>query len=185
MRACAAVPDVDELQAHFETLPAVAFTVGIVHGDFHAENLFAADHSRDVLMIDYGSILRNAPVVADAACLEVSLYFAPGHASVPGVDTCPPERWRRAVCTYPLDVAGVPDVTGNTAGWLPNAVREIRAQAETIDPNPASYAPAVSAYLVRFAAYDNAPLADRALAYELACRLVSAVALDLTNEHLA
>ena len=59
-------------------------------------------------------------------------------------------------------------------------MRAIRVQAQVIDPNPAAYAIAIVSYLVRFASFDNdASVEERALAYELACRLVAAVERDL------
>ena len=156
-----------------------AFVSATVHGDLHAGNLFVAANSSDVLLIDYGSVLQNAPLVADPACLEVSLCFPPADESRSIRVVRPSQEWRRAAYRPPLDPTVVPALPG-TDSWLSRAVRAIRVQAQVIDPNPAAYAIAIVSYLVRFASFDDAAsVEERALAYELACRLVAAVERDL------
>jgi hypothetical protein len=161
-------------------LPAMPFVAATVHGDAHAGNLFVPANSSDVLMIDYGSVLENAPAVADPACLEVSLIFPPTDSRSISLPR-PSEEWRRAAFRYPLDSSAVPPMSGPD-DWLPQAVRAIRGQARAIDPSPTSYAIAVVSYLVRFASFDdNASTGERAFAYELACGLVDAVTRDVRD----
>jgi hypothetical protein len=173
------VPDVEVLAAYLSSLPGIPFASATVHGDLHAGNLFVAANSSDVIMIDYGAVLQNAPAVADPACLEVSLAFPPSDESSNDHALHPSESWRRATYRYPLEPSAVRSMPG-AHGWLPHAIRAIRAQARIVDPSAASYGIAVASYLIRFASFDDhAPVEVRALAYELACNLVSAVLGDL------
>jgi hypothetical protein len=170
-------PSVAGLRSLATTLPPMAFVSATVHGDLHGGNLFVRANSPDVLMIDYGSVLNDAPVVADPACLEVSLSFPAvvDSTSDPLGLGHPSEEWLRAIYRYPLDPPGVPSLSGSN-GWLPQAIRTIRLQARADDPRPTAYAVAIASYLLRFASHDDsAPLAQRALAYELAASLIIAV----------
>jgi hypothetical protein len=174
-----AVPDVETLRSRLGVFPAMSFVASTVHGDLHAGNLFVPVNTSDVLMIDYGSVLQNSPVVADPACLEVSLCFPPAEESPSIPIVRPSEEWRRAAYRYPVDATAVPTLLGTDA-WLPTTVRAIRAHALEADPNPAPYAIAVASYLVRFASFhDHASVEERALAYELACQLTAEVEREI------
>jgi hypothetical protein len=168
-----AVPGPDELRARMVAFAHAPFRAGMVHGDLHVGNLFVGWASSDVIMIDYGGVLAEAPVAADAACLETSVAL-PSLTWDPAetIEQLAPvdEAWLRAAYTYPL-TTDVP--SGANEAWRADSVRAIRANALQREPDPRVYAFAVAAYLLRYASFEgHAPLESRALAYELAARLV-------------
>lgn len=146
----------------------------------HFGNLFVRANSSDVIMIDYGSVASEAPLVLDPACLEVSLAFPPGHPAALLYAGTPAEQWLRALYRYPLRIAGVPGTVRppvHGGEWLTDAVRAIRMQAFALEPDPDVYAMVVGTYLLRYASFgDQASIADRALAYQCGCQLVGSVA---------
>lgn len=179
------LPDVDALRAQLAHLPCSPFRTTTVHGDLHAGNLLVRGNTSEVVLIDFGSVQSTAPLVSDPACLEVSLTFA--GRTVP--DSSWPEtgspkvdaKWLRSVYKYPLEPSAV-QVTSGAGAWLGQSVRAIRSQARQHEPEPTAYAVAVAAYLIRYASYDDhGTLADRALAYELACGLIEAVESELVG----
>jgi hypothetical protein len=131
-----------------------------------------------VLLIDFGSIEFGMPVATDPACLEVSITFAPeearrelGGRTAPSADA----EWLRGAYRFPLDPFAVPHRYGKES-WVAEAVRAIRGVARQLESSTAPFAIATASYLIRFASYcENGSAADRALAYELAARLVLAV----------
>lgn len=176
------LPDVAALRAAVESLRPVRHRVATAHGDLHTGNLLVASGSSDVLLIDFGSIEFGMPVVTDAACLEVSITFAPEEAraelagcSAPSADV----DWLRSAYQFPLEPFAVPQRYGRGA-WVADAVRAIRGVVRQHEPSTATFAVAVASYLIRYASYaDNGALDDRALAYEMAARLVLAVRAEL------
>jgi hypothetical protein len=169
------LPDVDALARMLAELRAMRVTLATVHGDLHAGNLFVPVGSTDVLMIDYGAVLQNAPAVADPACLEVSLTFPPIDSSPPDQMTRLSPEWKRAAYRYPLDIFAVRGLSV-TDEWVARAVGAIRAQARNVDPSAETYGLAVASHLIRFASFDDhAHIEERALAYELACGIVQGV----------
>jgi hypothetical protein len=162
----------EDLAACIAKLQVFEMTVGTVHGDLHAENLFVPATTADVIMIDYGSLLMDAPLTVDPACLEVSLCWPPEGA----VGYCPPLLWRDAAFTFPLIGVTVPNLRSEFE-WLPRAVRAIRAQAQRTDGQGIAYSIAVAGYLIRFAAFDDhASLEQRTSAYAAASTLIMAAA---------
>jgi hypothetical protein len=174
----AALPDAAEVREIIESLPPMAHRVAIAHGDLHTGNLLVAAGSSDVLLIDFGSIEFGMPVATDPACLEVSLTFAPeearnelGGRTAPAADA----DWLREAYRYPLEPFAVPDRYGRES-WVADAVRAIRGVVRQLEPTTAAFAVATASYLFRYASYpDNGSAADRALAYELAAKLIIAV----------
>lgn len=178
------LPDVDQLRTMLRSLPAVSHRVATAHGDLHTGNLFVGAGSSDVYLIDFGSIAYGMPVGTDAACLEVSVAFAPADVrgslarGAPAAD----EVWLRAAYQFPLEPFAVPARAGRDR-WLADTLRATRAADRQFETNPVPYAFAVASYLVRFASYaDNGSVEDRALAYELACGLFCAVQRTLARE---
>jgi len=174
-----AVPGLAELRGCIEGFPSTPFQRGMVHGDLHLGNLFVGWGSSEVIMIDYGSVLADAPVAADAACLEVSVAFPSlTWDQVETAEQLPQlnEEWLRSTYRYPLttSVPSRPDET-----WRADSIRAIRANAFQRENDPRVYAFAVAAYLLRYSSFEgHAPLAARVLAYELAARLVCDAAGD-------
>jgi hypothetical protein len=178
------LPSSEALRERLRRLAPVSYRIGTVHGDMHVLNLLVAAGSSDVLLIDFGKIMYNMPVIADAACLEVSLTFPPNETrphlgrSVPTQDV----DWLEHAYTYPMDPHAVPP-RADDERWLPEVLRAIRGAARQHDPSTASYATGVLTYLLRYASYgDSGSLEDRALAYRLASRLAGCIAATL-DEH--
>ena len=130
------------------------------------------------MIIDCSSTADRVPVVADAACLEVSLVFPfDGEDSWLKDGAEAAREWLRAAYQAPLNAAGVPPSGVGEAGRLADAVRAIRMAAWQYETNPIVYAFAVGSYLIRYASYaDNGTLDRRAVAYALACRLFAGIA---------
>lgn len=166
------------LATRMRSLGPIRHRVSTMHADMHVLNLLVATGSSDVLLIDFGKMTPDMPIVADAACLEVSLTFptdegrAQLRRSTPSIDL----DWLNHAYTYPLEPHKVP-ARDDRERWLPDAVRAIRAVARQHEPSSASYAIAIVVYLLRYASFsDNGSIEDRVLAYRLACRLVTSVA---------
>lgn len=176
------LPDAAALRAVVESLRPIRHRVATAHGDLHTGNLLVAAGSSDVLLIDFGSIEFGMPVVTDAACLEVSITFAPEEARAELTGRTAPTAdaaWLRLAYQYPLEPFAVPQRYGRGA-WVADAVRAIRGVVRQHEPSTATFAVAVASYLIRYASYaDNGVLEDRALAYEIASRLVLAVRTEL------
>jgi hypothetical protein len=169
---------VEVLREQFINLPEIAHRVGTVHGDMHSENLLVAIGSSDVLLIDFGKTLYEMPIVADAACLEVSMAFAPDHSRSQLNRLSPSDdaNWLTRAYEYPMAPHAVPP-RDDRDRWLSEALRAVRGAARQHDPSSVSYAVAIVVYLLRYASYaDNGSVHDRALAYMLAARLTMAVA---------
>ncbi|HZH41886.1 MAG TPA: phosphotransferase [Gemmatimonadales bacterium] len=181
----ARVPRPTELQQLLDELPKSTFAVGTVHGDPHIGNLFVPTGTDDVVIIDYGSVRKNAPLVADGACLEVSLLFP----AVPLPDRAPhpsTTSWVGALVKaykMPLQPSQARQLEGVVGKGIASVIRRIRERARTLDPNPCSYAIAIAAYLIRFAAFsENGSVDDRSVAYELATTLISDAAIAMHRD---
>jgi hypothetical protein len=178
-----ALPGVDELRTQVEALPALTYRAATVHGDLHVGNLFVACNSTDVILIDYGNVNAAAPLVADPACLEVSLSFPSLTWDTP--DALSPlsqaeEGWLRSAYRYPLSQPV--EVRLGKDEWICSAIRAVRSAAQQHEPDPIPYAIAVASYLIRYASFeDHAALQARALAYELACGLFGGVERELAG----
>ncbi len=177
----ARVPRPAELQQILDELPTSTFKSGIVHGDAHLGNLFVPVDTLDVVLIDYGSVRQNAPVVADVACLEVSILFSCcahaklGHAALL-------ERMLDAY-SYPLTPSKTRALGVVTGSITAATIRALRERARTLDPNHTTYCVAVAAYLIRFAAYaENGTTDIRGIAYELAAQLISNAGVAMHHE---
>ena len=158
-----------------ESLAPVVVQCAMIHGDPHAGNLFVAG-GPEVVLIDYGSVRYAYPVVADAACLEISLAFPAGQGAHrdPAVYHNPAAlEWLAAAYAPPL-CAPAPLRPGAPASWLAEAIEHIRGHVRQLDPNPVVYPVLIAANLLRHASYpDNGTPTSRALAYRLAITLVT------------
>lgn len=184
------IPDVVALRAAIDGLPIARYRDGLVHGDLHAANVFACQASHEIIVIDFGNVMKG-PVVADAACLEASLAFRSRDlvAEAEGRQKAPrplDADWLRAAYAYPLDPGQVDSgprlvgAAGRGRAALADALRAIRSAARERDDSRPTYAVAVASYLLRYASFDDhAELKERALAYEVACSLVRDADRDL------
>jgi len=185
-------PEITELRRRVEALPQVPYRAGLVHGDLHAGNVFASVGSSDVIVIDFGNVMLG-PVIADHACLEVSLAFRPRdlEAEAAGREAPPApldSAWLRSVYGYPLTVRQLDEAprvvgaAGRDRATLSEAMRAIRGAAQERDNSRVVYAFAVASYLLRYAAFaDHAEDNERALAYELASSLFAGLERELTG----
>jgi hypothetical protein len=179
-RSCRHLPDPGQLLSRLQELPAVTYDVGYAHGDLHTGNLFVASASAEVLVIDFGSFSANQPVATDFACLEVSVTFPPDQADEPARSAEAHDELR-ALYAFP---AAVPAARGGSpqGRYQHDAVRAIRQELRQVEAELVAYPVAVAAYLIRYASYaDNACLTERALAYELAAKLILEVECHLTG----
>lgn len=172
------------LAARLRSLGPIHHRVSTMHADMHVLNLLVATGSSDVLLIDFGKMTPDMPVVADAACLEVSLTFPTDEARVqlqpspPSID----QDWLEQAYAYPLEPHRIP-ARDDRERWVPDAIRAIRGAARQHEPNSTSYTLAIVVYLFRYASFpDNGSLHDRVLAYRLVCRLVTKVDEALAME---
>lgn len=180
-RRGAGVPSTTELRALIEELPRNEVRVGTVHGDLHLANVFLPTGSNEAIIIDYGNVRMGLPLVADPACLEVSLTFMPSFLQkVPRRAVL--SAYKEVVDAYrfplaPTSAERLEDLVGKTSAAMVRRIREVSAG---LDENPTSYSFAVAAYLLRFACYpDNGTLADRSVAYEIAALLLSDTAVEI------
>jgi hypothetical protein len=169
-RATAVVPQIDELWEYLRSMPVCTFQAGTVHGDPHVGNLFVPDKTSDVQLIDYGSVLSEAALAADPACLEVSMTFPFSVSDRSQRD--PDFGWRRETYQFPLVLE-----CRSSNRMLNESVVAIRRAAGAVEPDPAVYGFAVGSYLLRYASHaGHSSDQDRALAYELGANLVMAAA---------
>lgn len=168
LRVWAMGPHPDELEALLRASPPQPCSSGFVHGDLHVGNLFVAGGSDEVVLIDYGSVMENAPTAMDAACLEVSLTFPPSHASS---HTLIDPAWIREAYSFPLVSS-----TKAAGDWLVEAVRAIREHVYRAQCAAPAYALLVAGYLLRFATYETDNRAS--MAYQLASQMIAAVSRD-------
>lgn len=169
------LPGPTELRALIEELPRHDYKCGTVHGDLHIGNLFVPSASTEAVIIDYGSVASERPLLVDPACLEVSLVFPPMYL-VPQkpAPRLPLRSQLLSAYRYPLRTGvskHLHDVVGRSCAVM---IRRIRETARKLDSNPTGYPITVAAYLLRYCSYgENASVTDRSVAYELAAHLFS------------
>jgi hypothetical protein len=173
-----ALPTPEHLRTLITSAPERPVHLATVHGDLHAGNLFVRANGTDVIIIDYGSVASEAPLVLDPACLEVSLAFPPGDAESVLFADPEAEHTVRSLYRWPLRGGGALEGSRSwppQQEWLAQAVRAIRMQAFALEPDAEVYGLVLGSYLLRYASFaDHASVADRALAYECGCQLVLA-----------
>jgi len=177
------VPGFEELRTLVTRMPPSRYALSTIHGDLHIGNLFVPEQTRDVVLIDYATVTLNAPRICDHACLEVSLAFPPPFLFEANPPDATFELWCRSAFEYPLRRRAVAILTG-THKAICRSIRGIRDAVARDEEDPASYAIAVAAFLLRFASYeDNGSPERRRLAYELAAQLMSEASADLRGRH--
>lgn len=177
--ACKADPsclDFHQLKSLVEYLPTISHRIAQVHGDLHANNLFVAAGSSDVIIIDFASMGRDYPAVVDPACLEVSLLFP----SLDNPELEGPKIFTNEYVEWLHDLFVVPSAPYTQhqllrlGGWRGHAVRAIRLQAFQHEPNSLAYTVGIASYLLKYASYnDHARFQERVLAYNFASRMFS------------
>lgn len=188
-QACSQTPsvrDMSQLRTAMEALPAIPYYTATVHGDLHEGNLFVPEGTHDVMIIDYGSVLTDAPIVMDFACLEVSLVmwsYDRTNSINSSIDVETPSNceglvpWLHRAFTLPS--RGFPK-RNCPLPWLAQAVCAIRVALGACEPDQLSYAIALAGYLLRFASYpDGRAMQTRVLAYSLADNLVCGIEDEL------
>jgi thiamine kinase-like enzyme len=174
------LPDLTHIEKIFNNLPSFDYNQVTIHGDLHPGNIYVVDDILDCILIDFGRVSRDAPIVVDPACLEISLTFP----SNPEFDLSllDNSEWKNWICNrykYPLNTStNITPPAGYE--WLDEAVFCIRDVATSIESTVNPYAIAVAAFLLRCASYADHDIRQRSLAYELACDLIYAVREALT-----
>jgi Ser/Thr protein kinase RdoA (MazF antagonist) len=155
-------------------LPEQSYVRGLIHADLHVDNVFCRASSADVIVIDYAKAVQG-PVVADYACLEVSLTFPNLYESQAKPELLAlPEDWLRKIYSYPPLASSI-IAHDDIADGVMRAVRAIRANMTMREPDQQVYAIALAAYLLRFAAFEDQVIRRRSFAYLLAAMLVARV----------
>jgi hypothetical protein len=167
-------PHLPEMQRRFAALPEQSYVRGLIHADLHVDNVFCRASSADVIVIDYAKAVQG-PVVADYACLEVSLTFPNLYESQAKPELLAlPEDWLRKIYSYPPLASSI-IAHDDIADGVMRAVRAIRANMTMREPDQQVYAIALAAYLLRFAAFEDQVIRRRSFAYLLAAMLVARV----------
>jgi hypothetical protein len=118
------------------------------HGDLHAGNVMV--RGKDAILIDFSAV-KNGPLTADPATLEVSLVFGTDENDKPDAFN----EWKKAVDEF-YDGVSIhePPSLGTGPGpfaWLCKAIREIRHVLLGCDCHQEEAAEVLAAYLLRFA----------------------------------
>lgn len=163
-----------ELEVILKNTKAVTYLAAPYHGDLHADNVRV--RGNDAILIDFQRV-TNGPLLADHACLEVSLAFNEHeHDSNDG--------WWELINTlfcdqYFLHPPG-PPLEPAPREWLWNAIRQIRTIA-LASQQSREYAQIIAISLLRFARLPKRPtdtsIAEerKAYAYFVANRITTAV----------
>lgn len=118
------------------------------HGDLHAGNVMV--RGKDAILIDFSAV-KNGPLTADPATLEVSLVFGTDEDDNPAEF----EEWRKAVGEFydgvPIHEPPSLGIGPGPFAWLYRAVREIRHVLLGSDCKQEEAAEVLAAYLLRFA----------------------------------
>jgi hypothetical protein len=164
-----------ELQTLLSGTGAVCYLSAPYHGDLHADNVRV--RGNDAILIDFQRV-RTGPLLADHACLEISLAFNEYSG-----DTN--EGWTSLIDALFSDASFVhppgPALEPARREWIWNAVRQIRTIALANQSAPKEYLQVVLISLLRFArlparSTDTSIAEERkAYAYVIADRLSNAV----------
>lgn len=164
-----------ELDALLKGAPAVRYLSGPYHGDLHADNVRV--RGNDAILIDFQRV-RTGPLLADHACLEISLAFNE-------YERDSNDGWTSLIDTLFSDTSFVcppgPPLEPAPREWLWNAVRQIRTIALANQQSQSEYLQIVAISLLRFARLPRRPtdtfIAEerKACAYFIADKLTSVV----------
>jgi len=117
------------------------------HGDLHSGNVMV--RGRDAILIDFSAV-KNGPLTADPATLEVSLVFGTDNDDKLGEF----EEWKKAVDEFydgvPLHEPPSLGIGPGPFAWLYRALRGIRHVLLGCDCKQEEAAAVLAAYLLRF-----------------------------------
>jgi len=167
-----------DLEALLKSAPAVSYLLAPYHGDLHADNVRV--RGNDAILIDFQRV-RTGPLLADHACLEISLAFNEYEGDSN-------DGWTNLIDTLFSDANFVhppgPPLEPAPREWLWNAVRQIRTIALANRRSQTEYLQIVAISLLRFARLPRRPTdtsiaeARKAYAYFIADRLTSVMATN-------
>jgi len=167
-----------ELESLLKNAAPVSYLSAPYHGDLHADNIRV--RGNDVILIDFQRV-RTGPLLADHACLEISLAFNEHQGdSNEGWTDLIDALFSETCFVHPPD----PPVEPAPREWLWNAVRQIRTIALASQRSKAEYLQIVAIALLRFARLPARPTdtsvaeARKAYAYLVADRLIGIVATN-------
>jgi hypothetical protein len=178
-----------QLRVLFERCPSMPIRMGRIHGDLHAANVRV--RATDAVVIDFGAMRPDYPIVYDAACLEASLLVE-GFA----LDRRSTDIWLASIKplfeNVRLDEPAAQVTPVNQSAWFYACIRQIRLYARQMENGPGQYAAALAVALLRKASKDpkvaEPEASRRAAAYVLAERvLLTSLIRDepLKNETVA
>jgi hypothetical protein len=121
------------------------------HGDLHSGNVMV--RGKDAILIDFSAV-KDGPISADVAALEVSLTF--GTDASEKVDDF--AIWKQLIDEiYERALRNLPPMgekTPSPYSWLRKAIREIHHVSLGCDCKPEERKAIFAAYLIRFARLD-------------------------------
>ncbi len=128
------------------------------HGDLHSGNIMV--RGKDAILIDFFSV-RDGPLAADPAALEVSLVFGTDDSDHPNQFN----GWKRFVNELygrvPILQPPLAERRPDSFSWLRRAIREIRHVLLGCECQHNEAAAILAAYLIRFARLGMRQLKDR------------------------
>jgi hypothetical protein len=131
-----------------DTIGSVTRKFSPYHGDLHAGNVMV--RGNDAILIDFSAV-KNGPLTADPATLEVSMVFGTDQDDKPTEF----EEWKKAVGEFyngvPIHEPPSPGTGPGPFAWLYKAVREVRHVLLGCDCKQEEAAEVLAAYLLRFA----------------------------------
>ena len=173
----------EDLEARlYEKAKSIPYWRAPIHGDLHSGNVMI--RRGDSILIDFGSV-KQGPLTADPAALDVSLVFGTDEDDKPGSF----EEWKlfvnNAYNCDPRIRPPNPESEPSDLDWLRESIRELRHVVFGCDCCDAEAEVVLAAYLMRFARLkvealpanlQDLALRRRAYALVVADRLVTEVA---------
>jgi hypothetical protein len=152
-----------DLAARLTKASVFHYQRGIIHGDLHPGNVMV--RGGEPILIDFFSIWPVAPLVADAACMEVAVCFtvAPEQATVGRTEVHAEqfESWTKEIdalfaesCLEYVPPLQEPPSDFN---WLWSICRQTRVMAHLVGADRGPYLAALVAYLLRRARLGGNP----------------------------
>jgi len=169
----ATVASPQELVRRLQDLPQQEIALAYGHGDLHPRNIYVRHNTAEVVLIDFPRSGEMTALSRDPATLDVALALYPTRLDSPTRKRVA-ERLSRDVIRRLYTPPLLPLAVGRIEDPRIEAVRHIRVQVQGDGISEAEYEIAVASYLLRFAERGDV-MALRALAYELADRLLNSV----------
>jgi hypothetical protein len=168
-----------DFDALWEYLKSIHFAhrVASIHGDLHGDNVRV--RGDDAILIDFGSVLDDAPLVFDVAMLEVALVFSSTTADPTELLRFQDESWEASIRPY-YDIEAIRRTPKREAlpkptSWLFDCIHRIRAFGNYDQTDPDEYAIALVIALWRWCKWEPRSQHDkgrRVVALEIGAQII-------------